>query len=114
MQWDVTYDPTPIDTTYGDVWPVFATLHAGGSGGWGDISVAAFVKNAHDVAPDQFEEVLAGSEAVETLYDFARSHFVPMLAGIGAEVTMPAGSPKPTMSLYDDEPLQVETRSEDE
>jgi hypothetical protein len=103
LRWDVTYAAEAVSTEMGNIWPVFATLHAAGPGGWGDVSVAAFVRNAEEIEPDEFESVLAGSEAIETLYDFARSHFMPLIAGVGAELSIPKKSPDPRMSPYSDD-----------
>lgn len=115
VEWSATYSTTSVTGDAGDAWPVLATIHAGGVGGWADITVSGLLKNGDTIAVGDWESELASSEALETLYDFARSHLSPLLATIDADVPLPVLSPQVELAAFesdsDDEPDTQSTPS---
>lgn len=101
VNWSVTYSGTAMTTELGDAWPLLATIHAGGVGGWADITVSGILKNAGDVVDEDWEDELASSEALETLYDFARSHLAPLLMTVDAEVPLSKVSPPVDLRAFE-------------
>ncbi|MGN7965050.1 hypothetical protein ACTJKK_03135 [Microbacterium sp. 22179] len=100
VDWSVTYSTTAVATELGDAWPLLATIHAGGVGGWADITVSGILKNAGSATDAHWEDELGSSEALETLYDFARSHLGPLLMTVDAEVPLPKTSPQVDLRAF--------------
>lgn len=77
---------------------VFATLHAYGAGGNCDVVVGARMKypKVATTPLEEFEAALAESEALETLYDYARVHARSLLGLVESDGTLPAKAPDPT------------------
>lgn len=114
VDWSVTYSTTAVTTELGDAWPLLGTVHAGGVGGWADITVSGMLKNAGSTADEDWEHELGSSEALETLYDFARSHLGPLLMTVDAEVPLPKISPQVDLRAFepsDDDEDNVEGES---
>lgn len=75
---------------------VFGNLHASGIHGWADVDVRArFVNTSALPAETPVADLLKGAAAAETLYDFARSHVLGILATVGAHVEVPVKAPEP-------------------
>ncbi len=84
--------------------PVIAFLHAGGQGGWAEIEVAALIGGVEEVPESEIPEVLAGSDAIETLYDYARGILSGMLGMVNSGVRLEARAPTAEFERMSDEP----------
>jgi hypothetical protein len=91
--WSVGYAPEKESET--DARVIFGTLHAAGPNAFGDVVVSAMLidtsKDAY--AEADIEAVLAQSDAIETLYDFAKANLRPVLAVVDADIRLPYTSP---------------------
>lgn len=92
--WTVSYHPTLSSSKRGPWRPVVGTLHAADQSGNGDVSVGAILKNIHGADPDDFEAALADSDALETLYDVARSHLLPVMRSVGCDIVLDRKAPE--------------------
>lgn len=98
LNWYVGYAPEKEDEL--DARVVIGSLHFVGADGRGDVSVASlfFDNKGHGYDEDSIADVLAASEATETLYDFARVTLASALATVGATIDLPYKSPDPEIS----------------
>lgn len=81
---------------------VYGTLHAHGSEGGGDVTIAAIVRmhsKADTLDADEFRDALDGSIALESLYDAARSALKVCLALVDADIELDFASPTPKFGL---------------
>jgi hypothetical protein len=100
VRWSIEFDPDFADESE-TTRVVFGSLHAGGAAGWGDITVGAFFKNMAGTTVAELPEELFSSDAVESLYDFARSHLQPLLSLVGAPMRLPWKSPDVVVGVMD-------------
>lgn len=103
LRWRASYGAgQEVADSAGAMWfVVIATLQAAESSGWGDITVGAAFNVQQDLPAEKIEEEIAGSEALETLYDFARSHLDPLLRTVGSDLVMPRYAPDVVLHRID-------------
>ncbi len=97
VHWYVGYAPDLTEDR--DARVVLATVHAAGANGGGDVEVSALLWRTTD-EPWDVEELASDleiSDAVETLYDFARVSLRSVLALTEADVTVPTKAPAPVI-----------------
>ncbi|WP_022889493.1 hypothetical protein [Agromyces italicus] len=98
LHWNVGYAPDLVEGL--DARVVLATIHAAGASGGGDIEVSALFWRSTD-APwnlDTLAADLQASDAIETLYDFARVSLRSVLALTDAEIALPVKAPEAQVS----------------
>lgn len=95
VNWFVGY--APEREAEFDARVIMGSLHVVGETGRGDIRVAGLLFDNADAQYDDesLPEVLANSDAVETLYDFARVSLRSVLAIVDADARIPDASPDP-------------------
>ncbi|MBM3716105.1 MAG: hypothetical protein FJW64_10305 [Actinobacteria bacterium] len=113
LDWHVSYSDQRFTFDERVCIPIIGSLHSGGPAGWGDISVAALLVVLGDSEPEQLEDVIAPSNAVETLYDVARGHLLPLLASVGSLEPLPRKSPPASVSKFDSQADSAEASPED-
>lgn len=96
--WYVDYAPERDDDTGARV--VFGNLHAAGTDGIADVTVACMMRYPADDEPgtEEFAAVLAQSDALETLWDIARVAFRTIAAVVGIDVEVPSKAPEAEIS----------------
>lgn len=116
VQWRVGYAPVADPIPNGRV--VFGTIHAGNETGTAETTVACLMKYRAESEPgDRFPELLAGSLALETLWDMARAHFATVSAMTGASVRIPPKAPEAefyALKRFDDSEPDEHAESEDQ
>lgn len=95
--WFVDYAPEKESDR--DARVVFGTIHFASEASYGDITVAGLLHDSPGVAYEDgdLERLIAGADAIETLYDFARVSLRTVLAVIGSDVQLPTTAPEPTI-----------------
>lgn len=92
--WYVSYAPELEEDAQGRV--LLATLHVVGKSSSGSIRLAALLHDSLDGGdPEAFESDLAASNALNTLYAFARSGLRTVFAVVGVDAEVPEESPGP-------------------
>lgn len=92
VHWSVAY--SALDDFAGrQLLPVAATLRAGGQGGWADIDVAALLGGLEGANPGHVAGILADSDALETLHDFARSKLSALLGTVNSGYVLDPKAP---------------------
>jgi hypothetical protein len=96
-RWFVGYATEPEQEVHGRV--VFATLHVYGERGGGEVSVAVIMVYPDDVEPttEEFVGALVESDALESLYDYARTVLRGLLGFVDVSVTVRRKAPKPKL-----------------
>jgi hypothetical protein len=98
VRWVVNYSPaTPADSLWtGRV--VIAKVDVASKTATASVTVAAFLElNAPEViSPELYESALRGSDALDTLWHFARVALAPSMALIRSDLSIPLESPEPT------------------
>ena len=99
IYWYVDFAPEPEESLAGRV--VFGTLHAFGAKGGGEVMVGSIVlvPDDGDVSTEAFREALVESDALETLYDYARTALRTSLALVDVKVKLPRVAPEPVVGL---------------
>lgn len=100
IQWRVDY-ASLMEFDTGTYLPVYGSLRAGGAGGWAEISVAALIAGVEEVPGDELADTLKESEAIETLYDFARASLSGMLGTVNAGFVLDAKAPDVEVGLLE-------------
>lgn len=111
FDWRVTYSEERFEFKGHTMIPIIGALHAGGPNGWADVHVAALLAVLGD-EPAELEAELASCDAVETLYDVARGHIVPLLTMVDAYEAVPQKSPDARVSAFDADPMDDEHTEE--
>jgi len=95
VKWWVDYAPEPATTLSGRV--VFGTLHAFGAAGGAEVTVASVIKYPNGASPtsEEFEKALKDSDALETLYDYARTVVSSVAAIVNARPELDRKAPEP-------------------
>ncbi|WP_194421837.1 hypothetical protein [Microbacterium abyssi] len=98
LDWLVGYAPERDEDDMGRV--VFGTVHAGGEGGVGEVTVACLmvIPAKDDPGAEAFGELLLRSTALETLWDVARMAFRSAISSTEIEVSLPAKAPEAEVS----------------
>ncbi|MFC9560031.1 hypothetical protein [Agromyces sp. NPDC056965] len=93
-KWFVGYAPEKEQGLNARV--VFGSLHVASETSYGDITVSALLFDVSDKTYEesQIDELLAGSEAVEALYDYARTSLRTVLAVIDSDAIIPRAAPE--------------------
>ena len=92
VDWNVGYAPTDFPRENARV--VIGTVHAGGDGGFVEVSVAAMMNYAPEREPgEDFRSVLEESTALETLWDIARAAFYGTAGVAGVTISIPEEAP---------------------
>lgn len=100
VDWRVTYSDERFTFKGHMMIPVIGALHAGGPNGWADVHVAALIAVLNN-EPSDLDAELAGSDAIETLYDIARGHMMPLLTAVSATQVLPQKSPQAEVSAFE-------------
>lgn len=97
VNWLVSFAPERDDEDLGRV--VYATIHAAGEGGVGEVTVACLmgISAKNDPGVEGFGDLLAQSRALETLWDVARMAFRSAVSATEIEVSLPAKAPDAEM-----------------
>jgi len=103
FNWYVSFDAEPFDVEGVSHYPIIGTLHAGSASGWGDISLGALLMVVREIGKEPLPDVIARSNAVETLYDVARGHLSSLLRTAGAVFDIPSKSPPVEVMEFDEE-----------
>lgn len=94
VNWYISYAPEREEDSLHRV--LFATLHTVGESCRGNIRVAATLADQFEDAEwDIFEEELRDSDALQTLYAFARTTLRMVLSAVGDASEIPEFSPEP-------------------
>lgn len=100
VHWNVGYAPEAEPHLPPTMRVVIGDLHVGGKNGYADITVGSlFIHNGDELSEENMAEAVGESIAAETLYDFARSHVVGLLALLKVEVDVPIKSPDPEVTV---------------
>lgn len=94
VSWRVVWDEEAGSRDHGPQRVVMGTLTAEGGTGRGEVTVAGFVRGFDPSIYEDPDAEIGSSEAIETLYDVARSHITGVLGIIGVEVAIPRQSPQ--------------------
>ncbi|TFB18104.1 hypothetical protein E3V93_16520 [Microbacterium sp. 3H14] len=81
--------------------PVHATLFADGPDAWGDIDLSALVLGADQITAQETRDALQASPAIETLYDFARTHLQSLLGTVRADYRLPMSAPAIEVEVFE-------------
>lgn len=100
----MSYEPEPIDDLPGPYLSVIGSLHAANATGWGDISVGALLHVLEEVPDEALEAEIKSSDAIETLYDIARSHLGPLLNTVDCDLSLTRKAPEVELKRYNPEP----------
>lgn len=111
--WHVSYEPDPVEGLPGTYLSVIGSLHAANATGWGDISVGALLHVLEDVPDEKLEEELKSSDAIETLYDIARSHLGPLLNTVDCDLSLARKAPEVELARYTAEPAKSADEPDD-
>lgn len=101
VSWTVGYAPELDAALKARV--IIATLHTVGSSGRGTIHVGALLLGEAGAALEgaELERQLSNSDALETLYDFARVSLRSVLAVVDADAAVSRESPSPTFGVLE-------------
>ncbi|WP_146078581.1 hypothetical protein [Rathayibacter rathayi] len=107
VKWFVSYDPEIWMEGELPLHVVIATLNATLEGGRADITVGglfSYIGEEDIIRPsEEYRSALASSSALETLYDYARTTVVPLLAVLEIEDRLPSKAPTAEISLFADD-----------
>lgn len=93
--------PSNSDESAPKARPVHATLFADGPDAWGDIDLSALVLGADEISAEETRDALQVSPAIETLYDFARTHLQSLLGTVRADYRLPASAPAIELEVFE-------------
>lgn len=93
IEWYVGYAPERDDANGARV--VFGTIHAASAQGVADVTVAGMMRYPASEEPgtEAFADILAESDALETLWDIARGTFRAIATIANLDVEVPAKAP---------------------
>lgn len=97
LEWDVTYSAAaPVDSPW-DGRVIIAKIIAASGNASASVTVAAFLnKNTPEIiSADLYESALRESDALDTLWHYARIALAPSLAVIHSDIDIPVESPTP-------------------
>jgi hypothetical protein len=97
LEWNVTYSAAaPVDSPW-DGRVVIAKIIAASGNASASVTVAAFLnKNTPEIiSADLYESALRESDALDTLWHYARIALAPSLAVIQSDIDIPVESPTP-------------------
>ncbi|WP_156458691.1 hypothetical protein [Microbacterium sp. Leaf179] len=87
--------------------PFVGHLRVDGASAWGDIDVTSLLVSNEATDFDEVMETIETTDAIETLYRFARATLAPLVLGLDDSAAIPEFSPAATvekLELSDEEP----------